>query len=127
MPSAQKYEVSTRPLPVIAGGTAATKWIMDDVGVDWIIEHTSRLYSELWDSMSEMSHIELVSKRDQNSLMSFRVHDLEPGKVVEKLRAHNIFTRSVGALEPPTVRLSIGFWNRHSDIEKISDILGSLG
>lgn len=27
--SAQRYEVSTRPLPVIQGGTASTEWIMD--------------------------------------------------------------------------------------------------
>ena len=127
MLSAQKYEVSTRPLPVIVGGTAATRWIMDDVGLDWIIEHTSKLYTDLWDSLSIMPHIELVSGREQNSLMSLRVKNQEPATVVEKLREHNIFTRTVGAIEPPTIRLSIGFWNRHSDIDKISNILWSLG
>jgi len=127
MPSAQKYEVSTRPLPVIMGGTAATRWIMDDVGLDWIIEHTSKLYADLWDSLIEMPHIELVSGRDQNSLMSLRVKGQEPATVVEKLREHNIFTRTVGALEPPTIRLSIGFWNRYSDIDKISNVFRSLG
>ena len=127
MPSAQKYEVSTRPLPVIVGGTTATRWIMDDVGLDWIIEHTSKLYTDLWDSLSIMPHIELVSGREQNSLMSLRVKNQEPATVVEKLREHNIFTRTVGAIEPPTIRLSIGFWNRHSDIDKISNILWSLG
>jgi len=127
MPSGQKYEVSTRPLPVIVGGSAATKWIMDEVGLDWIIEHTTKLYSKLWDSLSEMPQIELLSGRDQNSLMSLRVKDREPATVVEKLRENNIFTRTVGALEPPTIRLSIGFWNRNSDIDKISNILWSLG
>ena len=127
MPSAQKYEVSTRPLPVIVGGTAATRWIMDDVELDWIIEHTSKLYTDLWDSLSIMPHIEIVSRREQNSLMSLRVKNQEPATVVEKLREHNIFTRTVGAIEPPTIRLSIGFWNRHSDIDKISNILWSLG
>ena len=127
MSSAQKYEVSTRPLPVIVGGTAATRWIMDDVGLDWIIEHTSKLYSALWDSLSGMPHIELDSGREQNSLMSLRVKNQEPTTIVEKLRENNIFTRTVGALEPPTIRLSIGFWNRYSDIDKISNILWSLG
>ena len=127
MPTAQKYEVSTRPLPVIVGGTAATKWIMDDVGVDWIIDYTSKLYSDLWDSLYEMPHIDMVSGMHQNSLMSFRVHDREPTEVVEKLREHNIFTRTLGALDPPMVRLSIGFWNRDTDIEKIAQILGTLG
>jgi len=127
MSSAQKYEVSTRPLPVVVGGTAATRWIMDDVGLDWIIEHTTKLYTDLWDSLSEMLHIELVSGREQNSLMSLRVKTREPTTIVEKLRKHNIFTRTVGALEPQTIRLSIGFWNRYSDIDMISNILWSLG
>jgi L-cysteine/cystine lyase len=127
MTSAQKYEVSTRPLPVVVGGTAATRWIMDDVGLDWIIEHTTKLYTDLWDSLSEMLHIELVSGREQNSLMSLRVKTREPTTIVEKLRKHNIFTRTVGALEPQTIRLSIGFWNRYSDIDTISNILWSLG
>lgn len=125
--SAQKYEVSTRPLPVIEGGTAATRWIIDDVGVDWTVEYTSKLYTDLWDSLSEMSHIELVSGREQNSLMSLRVKNQEPATIVEKLRDNNIFTRTVGALEPPTIRLSIGFWNRYSDIDRISNVLWSLG
>jgi L-cysteine/cystine lyase len=126
MPSAQKYEVSTRPLPVIEGGAAATKWIMNDVGVDWIIQHTTKLYANLWDSLSVMPNIELVSGREQNSLMSLRVHNQEPTKIVEKLREYNIFTRTVEALKPPTIRLSIGFWNRPSDIIKISNVFGSL-
>lgn len=127
MPSAQKYEVSTRPLPVIAGGTAATRWIMEDVGLDWIVEHTSKLYSRLWSQLSDMPHIELVSGRDQNSLMSLRVRDRDPSEVVERIREHNIFTRTVDVLDPPVIRLSIGFWNRDADIDKIAQVLDSLG
>jgi L-cysteine/cystine lyase len=126
MQSAQKYEVSTRALPVIKGGTAAIKWIMNDVGLNWIIEHTSRLYSKLWFLLSELSHIEMVSGKDQKSLMSFRVDGIEPDKIVEVLREHNIFTRPIGAIDPPIVRLSIGFWNRNSDIDKIFTVLESL-
>jgi L-cysteine/cystine lyase len=126
MPSAQKYEVSTRALPVIVGGTAATRWIMDDVGLDWIVEYTSELYHRLWDALNEMGHIELISERDQNSLLSFRVHNYESAEVVERLRERNIFTRTVGDLSPPSVRLSIGFWNHASDIEKIAEALSQL-
>ena len=126
MPSAQKYEVSTRALPVIVGGTAATRWIMDDVGLDWIVEYTSELYHRLWDALNEMGHIELISERDQNSLLSFRVHNYESAEVVERLRERNIFTRTVGDLSPPSVRLSIGFWNNASDIDQIAEALSQL-
>lgn len=126
MPSAQKYEVSTRALPVIVGGTAATRWIMEDVRLDWIVEYTSDLYHRLWDALNDMSHIELISDRNQNSLLSFRIKNYESAEVVEKLRKINIFTRTVGDLTPPHVRLSIGFWNHNSDMEKIVAALSKL-
>jgi L-cysteine/cystine lyase len=126
MPTAQKYEVSTRPLPVIEGGSAATNWIMNKVGLKWIIEHTSNLFESLWDSLSGMHHIEMVSKRNQNSLMSLRVKNWELSTVVEKLKAHNIFTRTIGALDPSPVRLSLGFWNRVSDVDKIVEVFQCL-
>jgi L-cysteine/cystine lyase len=126
MPSAQKYEVSTRALPVIMGGTAATKWIMNEVGLEWIVDYTSKLYNRLWDALNEMSHIELVSERNQNSLLSFRVHNYESADVVERLRENNIFTRTVGDLSPSPVRLSIGFWNRASDMDRITETLSFL-
>ncbi|MFH1179888.1 MAG: aminotransferase class V-fold PLP-dependent enzyme, partial [Candidatus Bathyarchaeota archaeon] len=126
MPSAQKYEVSTRALPVIMGGTAATKWIMDKVGLEWIVDYTSKLYNRLWDALNEMSHIELVSERNQNSLLSFRVHNYESADVVERLRKNNIFTRTVSDLSPSPTRLSIGFWNRVSDMDRITETLSLL-
>jgi L-cysteine/cystine lyase len=124
--SAQRYEVSTRPLPVIQGGTAATEWIMDKVGVPFIVERTSDLYKSLWDGLNDIGKVDLVSKRDQNSLLSFKVDGFESKDVVDEFRKHYIFTRTVGALDPPTVRLAIGFWNRESDIEKIVAVVKSL-
>lgn len=124
--SAQRYEVSTRPLPVIQGGTAATEWIMDEIGIPTIVERTTGLYQGLWDGLHDIVKVNLVSRRDQNSLLSFRVDGYESKQVVDKLRHHYIFTRTVGALEPPTVRIAIGFWNRESDIEKIVEVVKNL-
>ena len=124
--SAQRYEVSTRPLPVIQGGTSSTEWIMDEVGVPYIIERTTGLYQSLWDGLSDISKVELVSGRDQNSLLSFRVDGYESKTVVDEFRKNMIFTRTVGALDPPTARIAIGFWNRESDIEKIVEVVKSL-
>ena len=124
--SAQRYEVSTRPLPVIQGGSAATRWIMDEIGVPFIIEKTSGLYKSLWDGLSDIGKVDLVSSRDQNSLLSFRVEGYESKQVVDKFRENMIFTRTVGALDPPTVRVAIGFWNRESDIDKILEVVKTL-
>lgn len=124
--SAQRYEVSTRPLPVIQGGTAATEWIMDEIGVPFIVERTTGLYKTLWEGLNDISKVELVSGKDQSSLLSFRVDGYVSKEVVDEFRRNFIFTRTVGALDPPTARLAIGFWNRESDIEKMVEVVKSL-
>jgi L-cysteine/cystine lyase len=124
--SAQRYEVSTRPLPVIQGGTAATEWIMDKVSLPFIVKRTTELYGALWEGLNDISKVDLVSARGQNSLLSFRVKGVEPIQVVDEFRKHHIFTRTVGALDPPVVRVAIGFWNRASDVEKIVDVVNGL-
>jgi len=118
-PTAQRYEVSTRPLPVIEGGTAAVNWIMDDVGLLFILRHTLELYQDLWDRVSGISGVQVLSGRNQRSLLSFTVNGIEPKTVVEKLRDELIFTRVIEATLPHCVRISVGFWNRDSDIERI--------
>ncbi len=122
-PSAQRYEVSTRPLPVIQGGTAATKWLMDEVSIPHIMERTRDLYRVLWENLHDMKKIHLISKENQNSLLSFYINGTPSETVVKEFRKHNIFTRTVTAVEPPVVRVSIGFWNRVSDIEKIVEVV----
>jgi L-cysteine/cystine lyase len=124
--SAQRYEVSTRPLPVIQSGTAATEWIMDKVSLPFIVKITTELYEALWDGLNDIFKVELVSAKDQNSLLSFRVKGVEPKQVVDEFRKHYIFTRTVGALDPPVVRVAVGFWNRPSDIEKIVEVVKGL-
>jgi len=124
--SAQRYEVSTRPLPVIQGGTAATEWIMDKVSLPFIVKSTTELYRVLWDGLNDISKVELISARDQNSLLSFRVKGVEPKQVVDEFKRHYIFTRTVGAFDPPVVRVAIGFWNRVSDVEKIVEVVNNL-
>jgi L-cysteine/cystine lyase len=117
--TAQRYEISTRPLPVIMGGTAATRWMRESVGLDYIQERCRKLYNRLWDEMNQMDKIILVSKRDQNSLLSFSIRNTESKIVVETLRRNNIFTRTINRFEPNPVRISIGFWNREADIDHI--------
>jgi L-cysteine/cystine lyase len=124
--SAQRYEVSTRPLPVIQGGTAATEWIMDKVSLQFIVESTAGLYRALWDGLNGISMVDLISSWDQNSLLSFRVKGVEPKQVVDEFKRHYIFTRTVGAIDPPVVRIAIGFWNRESDMEKIVEVVKGL-
>jgi L-cysteine/cystine lyase len=119
--SAERYEVSTRSLPVIEGAAAATEWIMDRVGLPFIFKHTGDLYRSLWDRLAETPGVKLLSPRNQSSLLSFNIAGKEPGFVVGKLKEEYIFSRVIDAMHPPCLRLSLGFWNRDSDIETIAE------
>jgi selenocysteine lyase/cysteine desulfurase len=54
------------------------------------------------------------------------VQGVDPRDVVAKLRARNIFARTISVTEPVGVRLSIGFWNRESDLDAIAEAVSAL-
>jgi L-cysteine/cystine lyase len=126
METAQRYEVSTRPLPVILGGTACLRWLGDEVGWSYVFGRCRELYNGLWDRLSDVSDVTLFSERDQSSLLTFSVQGVEPRDVVSKLRERNIFTRTISVTEPVGVRLSIGFWNRESDLDAIANAVSAV-
>lgn len=123
MTDAQRYEVSTRPLPVIMGGTAATHWVRKNVGLKYILRRCRKLYNRLWDELNEVDKITLFSQRDQNSLLSFSIKNRSSQNIMEKLRKNYIFTRTVNGFDSEPVRLSLGFWNRESDIDQILKVV----
>jgi len=126
METAQRYEVSTRPLPVILGGTACLRWLGEKVGWPYVYGRCRALYNGLWDRLRNISGVTLISERDQSSLLTFSLHGHNPLDVVSKLRKFNIFTRTISVTEPVGVRLSIGFWNRESDLEAIVAAVSSI-
>jgi L-cysteine/cystine lyase len=126
METAQRYEVSTRPLPVILGGTACLRWLGEEVGWPYVFGRCGELYDGLWDRLSDISGVTVISERGQSSLLTFRVQGVEPREVVSRLRGCNIFTRTISVTEPVGVRLSIGFWNRESDLDVIAEAVSAL-
>jgi len=124
--SAQRYEVSTRALPVIQGGTAAVKWLTEEVGLEYIYDKSEKLYKKLWVGLNEIDGVELISGENQSSLLSFRVKEIVSSDVSKKLIEWNIFTRTVEVIEPSSIRVSLGFWNRESDVDKILEAVGEI-
>ena len=126
MDTAQRYEVSTRPLPVIDGGTACLEWIQEEVGLPTIFERNRKLYNDLWEMLDEIIGVEMISKQGQRSLMTFSVEGVDSGEVVARLMGKKIFTRTIVLTRPQGIRLSIGFWNRESDLEAISEAVKEI-
>lgn len=126
MDTAQRYEVSTRPIPVIMGGTAAVEWFTDEVGWDFVYKQSRENYNTLWETLKDVKKVHLLSRKDQNGLLTFAIEGMEPIDVVNKLREHNIFTRTIIVTKPQGIRLAIGCWNRESDLNRIAEVIESI-
>ena len=126
MPTAQRYEVSTRPIPVIMGGTAALRWLADDVGWDFVFERMTALYDRLWRDLEAIPGVSVLSPRGGSGLLTIAVDGMAPADVVARLRERNIFTRTIVVTKPHGVRLSIGAWNRESDLDIIAEAVDDL-
>ena len=96
------------------------------MGWPYVFGRCRELYNGLWDRLSDVSGVTLISERGQSSLLTFSVQGVDPRDVVAKLRERNIFTRTISVTEPVGVRLSIGFWNRESDLDAITEAVSAL-
>ena len=126
MPTAQRYEVSTRPIPVIMGGTAALRWLADEVGWPFVFERMTALYDRLWRDLGAIPDVRVLSPSGGSGLLTIAVERMAPADVVAGLRERNIFTRTIVVTEPQGVRLSIGAWNRESDLDIIAEAVEAL-
>ena len=126
-PTAERYEVSTRSFGAYVGGQAALKWLAEEVTLPFVYDRTSSLRRLLWDLLSDISGVELISQRHWDSgLLTFRIAHLPADNVVERLRQRQIHSRTIDILPEPCVRLSIGFWNRDSDINIIASVVRDM-
>src|SRR5262249_52902290 len=73
MDTAQRYEVSTRPIPVILGGTAALHWVANDVGWDFVYSRTEEHYARLYRDLQSISGVRMLSGPGQAGLMTFAI------------------------------------------------------
>jgi L-cysteine/cystine lyase len=124
--TAQRFEVSTRSMPVIMGGTAALRWMANDVGWDFVHGRTRENYAQLYSDMISIPNVRLLSGPRQAGLMTFAIEGIQPADMVARLRERLIFTRTIIVTNPPGVRLSIGMWNRSSDLDTIADVVSGI-
>lgn len=126
-PTAERFEVSTRAFEPYVGGTAAIRWFEEEVGPEAAYARIGNLRVRLWDALQELPRIHVLSSRDpRGALTTFHVDGLDPDVIVTALRESRIYARTIPFTTPRSVRISLGFWNRESDVEGIRDALGAI-
>jgi len=124
--NAKRFEISTRPFHALVGGTAAMKWLTEEVGWDFIYDRIGTLRTQMWDYLNDIEGVHLHSPRTNGGgLITFYIDGLEPEEIVAYLNERKIFVRTIIVTKPQAVRMAIGFWNRESDLERISKIVNT--
>lgn len=126
MTTAQRYEVSTRPIPPIMGGTAALRWLANDVGWEFVYARTKENYATLYGYLKATPNVRVLSGPGQAGLITFTIEGVKPTDIVNELREHYIFSRTIIVTNPQGVRLSIGVWNRDSDLVRIAEVVHGI-
>ncbi len=122
MPNAERYELSTRAIDAYVGGTAALKWFMGEVGPEYAFARIAQLKRELWQNLSRVRGVHLLSPHDPpGALLTFHVDGVAAGDVVSRLKPYRVDARTIEITKPAAVRLSVGFWNRDEDPGAIAE------
>lgn len=122
-PNASRFDTGGWNLALLAGQAASTRWIREDVGLDWVYERIDRLNSGAYDALAEMDGVEMVTPRDNKAgLLAFTFDGIEPDELSARLAEDdNVTIRYVTKYinNPDAARVSIGFYNNEEDIEKL--------
>jgi L-cysteine/cystine lyase len=127
LPSGQRFEISTRAVPIFMAGTACLRWFHDQVGWEFAFERIRENREILFDLITRLKSVGLISLRDQQSgLITFSIDGLDPVEIVERLKTWKIGARTINVTKPKGVRIAVGFWTRESDLEIMARAVASI-
>jgi L-cysteine/cystine lyase len=120
---ASRFDTGGWSMVLLAGQLAATRWVKDEVGLDWVYERIQRLSGGAYDALAEIDGVTMVTPRDARAgLLAFTVDGIEPPDLSDRLGdEHNVTIRYVTRYinNPDAARISVGFYNNEEDIEKL--------
>ena len=101
--------------PLIAGQAAATRWLTDEVGLDWAYGLIAKLGRLAHETLNNIDGVEVITPQDRMAgLIAFNLTGMEPNDVVTALDQRGFILRTIA--DPACVRLSTGFYNTEEEI-----------
>ncbi len=124
-PDARRFEIGDRSVPLLAGQAASLDWVRNQVGLGWIHDRVSRLTDYARRRLSSVAGLSILTPASmQAGLLSFQVDGWDSGELVLKLAAEGFIARWI--LRPYCVRVSCGFYNTESEIDRLAFTIESL-
>jgi L-cysteine/cystine lyase len=122
--SARRYEVGSIYRPGIHGMAANLKWLDETVGWEWIYNRIEHLAEYARNALAELPGVTILTPLGpQAGLVTFTVAGLDPSKTMLKLAQEGIILRFIR--HPYALRISTGFYNTETDIDRLVAVLRS--
>lgn len=122
---AARFDTAGANVGQTVGQKVSTKWVTQDVGLDWIEDRIGKLAKQTHDKLSKLKGVEVVTPKEALSgLIAFTVEGIEPQDLNTRLaEEHNVTIRYVTKYinNPDAARVSLGFYNNEDDVEKFID------
>jgi L-cysteine/cystine lyase len=122
---AARFDTAGANVGQTVGQKVSTKWVTQDVGLDWIEDRIGKLAKQTHEKLSKLKGVEVVTPKEALSgLIAFTVEGIEPPDLNTRLaQEHNVTIRYVTKYinNPDAARVSLGFYNNEDDIEKFID------
>lgn len=127
---AARFDTAGRNTALLAGQKAATRWILEDVGVEWASTHISELGHKTYDELARLSGVTMVTPREALAgLIAFNVKGIDAPDLSTRLaEEHNVTIRFVTKYinNPDAARVSVGFYNNDEDISRLIDGISAV-
>jgi L-cysteine/cystine lyase len=124
-PGAARFDRIATYYPLIAGQRAATEWLADDVGMDWIYSRIAELGKLAYKTLANIDGVSILTpKSNMAGLISFNLAGIEPNDLVTTLFDRGFILRTIPS--PSCVRLSTGFYNTEEEIENLGAAIEEL-
>jgi selenocysteine lyase/cysteine desulfurase len=127
-PTAQRYEYGTQNDALFFALGKAVDFV-ETIGVDRIWQHNHSLVERFYRGLQEIPGVEIASpeeERFRSSMISFRMKNIEYGKINEHLSKDKIRVRSVTEGGVNGIRVSFHVCNHDGEVTKILDSLKKL-
>jgi len=131
---AVRFDTAGRNVALLIGQAVATRWIGQDLGMDWVESRINQVAGYTHQRLSELPGVSVVTPREALAgLIAFNVDGITGPDLTKRLaEEHNVTIRFVTKYinNPDAARVSLGFFNTEEDVDRfidgVSAVQGSL-
>jgi L-cysteine/cystine lyase len=127
-PGAARFEMGEFYNPAIRGQEAGLRWLIEEVGLDWLYARIVALGQRCWRGLIDTPGVAVTTPQDRMAgIVCFNVDGWPAKALAEALVTRGFTVRHVDQRPCPlTVRVSTGWWNTEDEVDGFVATVGEL-